>query len=100
MGSAGVKGQLSDQSDTLLIHCHGGGFVAQSSKSHEAYLRTWTYELDIPILSIDYSLAPEAPYPRALEEVLYAYAWALKHSSSMLGSTAKKIIFAGEYYAI
>lgn len=92
-----MKGQLSDQCESLLIHCHGGGFVAQSSRSHEVYLRTWTSELDIPILSIDYSLAPEAPYPRAVEEVLYAYVWALKHANSMLGSTVKKVIFIGEY---
>lgn len=42
----------------LIIHCHGGGFVAQSSKSHELYLREWAVALDIPIFSIDYSLAP------------------------------------------
>lgn len=96
VGSGSVKGLLSDQCDTLLIHCHGGGFVAQSSRSHEAYMRTWSHELDVPILSIDYSLAPEAPYPRALEEVLYAYAWALKHADSLLGSTARKVILVGD----
>jgi len=80
----------------LIIHCHGGGFVAQTSRSHEMYLRNWSIALDVPILSIDYSLAPEAPYPRALEEVLYAYAWALKHASTLLGSTAKKVIFVGK----
>lgn len=42
----------------LLFHCHGGGFVAQSSKSHEIYLREWAVALDIPIISVDYSLAP------------------------------------------
>ena len=31
--------------------------------------------INIPVVSIDYSLAPDAPYPRALEEVVYAYAW-------------------------
>lgn len=72
----------------LLIHCHGGGFVAQSSKSHECYLRHWAKDLDVPILSIDYSLAPQAPYPRALEEVTYAYCWALKNCH-LLGSTGK-----------
>ncbi|KAL7292247.1 hypothetical protein TKK_0014193 [Trichogramma kaykai] len=96
VGSGSSKGALAEASDCLLIHCHGGGFVAQSSRSHEAYMRTWTAELDVPILSIDYSLAPEAPYPRALEEVLYAYVWALQHASSLLGSTAKKIIFVGD----
>ncbi|XP_014205490.1 hormone-sensitive lipase isoform X1 [Copidosoma floridanum] len=96
VGSGSVKGALAEQSDCLLIHSHGGGFVAQSSRSHECYLRTWTYELDVPILSIDYSLAPKAPYPRALEEVLYAYVWALEHASSLLGSTAKRVVFVGD----
>lgn len=79
----------------LLIHCHGGGFVAQSSKSHECYLRDWANRLDVPVLSIDYSLAPEAPFPRALEEVVYAYCWALKNCKR-LGSTGEKIIAAGD----
>lgn len=52
--------------------------------------------LGVPILSIDYNLAPQAPYPRAMEETLYAYAWALKHASTLLGSTAKKVVFAGK----
>jgi len=67
-----------------------------TSRSHEIYLRNWTVTLGVPILSIDYSLAPEAPYPRALEEVLYAYAWALKHANTLLGSTAKKVILVGK----
>jgi hypothetical protein len=50
-------------SSGLLIHCHGGGFVAQSSQSHEMYLRRWAKSLRAPIVSVDYSLSPEAPYP-------------------------------------
>lgn len=79
----------------LILHCHGGGFVAQSSKSHEIYLRDWAVALDVPILSIDYSLAPEAPFPRALEEVFYAYCWAL-NNCEFLGTTAETIILAGD----
>jgi hormone-sensitive lipase len=79
----------------LIIHCHGGGFVAQSSRSHEMYLRDWACQLKVPILSIDYSLAPQAPYPRALEEVLYAYCWAITNARIM-GSTAEKVILVGE----
>ena len=41
------------------------------------YLRQWSLQLDVPIVSIDYSLAPEAPFPRALEECVMAYAWIL-----------------------
>nr|XP_033325871.1 hormone-sensitive lipase isoform X1 [Megalopta genalis]XP_033325873.1 hormone-sensitive lipase isoform X1 [Megalopta genalis] len=96
MGSGGVGGELLGSSDELIIHCHGGGFVSQTSLSHETYLRSWAINLGIPILSIDYSLAPKAPFPRAFEEVLYAYAWALNHSSTLLGSTAQKVLLAGD----
>ncbi|CAL1676332.1 unnamed protein product [Lasius platythorax] len=96
VGSGGVGGELHGPCDKLIIHTHGGGFVAQTSRSHEMYLHNWATTLGVPILSIDYSLAPEAPYPRALEEVLYAYAWALKHASTLLGSTAEKVIFVGD----
>ncbi|XP_071566155.1 hormone-sensitive lipase isoform X2 [Temnothorax nylanderi] len=96
VGSGGIGGELCGLCDELIIHTHGGGFVSQTSRSHEMYLRNWTVTLGVPILSIDYSLAPEAPYPRALEEVLYAYAWALKHANTLLGSTAKKVILVGD----
>lgn len=46
------KKDLAPPSPGLIVHCHGGGFVAQSSKSHEVYLRDWANTLDVPILSI------------------------------------------------
>lgn len=96
VGSACASGELHGPSDTLLFHCHGGGFVADSPRSHETYLKSWAVELDVPIISIDYSLSPEAPYPRALEEMVYTYAWALKHANSLLGTSAKKVILIGD----
>lgn len=86
MIGTGKNGAVEPPARGLLFHCHGGGFVAQSSKSHEGYLRDWAKQLKVPILSVDYSLAPEAPFPRALEEVVYAYGWALKNCE-LLGST-------------
>lgn len=86
---------IEDSSDSIVIHAHGGGWMSQSSKLHEVYLREWAAELDIPILSVDYSLAPESTFPRAIEEVLYVYGWVLKYAD-LVGTTAKKIIFAGD----
>ncbi|XP_052059671.1 hormone-sensitive lipase-like [Mytilus californianus] len=90
-----MKKKPHPKSSGLVLHCHGGGFVAQSSRSHEVYLRQWAKDLDVPILSIDYSLAPEYPFPRALEECFYAYAWALENSE-LLGWTGERICFAGD----
>ncbi|XP_012981442.1 hormone-sensitive lipase isoform X1 [Mesocricetus auratus] len=87
--------QQAPRSRALVVHIHGGGFVAQTSKSHEPYLKTWAQELGVPIFSIDYSLAPEAPFPRALEECFFAYCWAVKHCA-LLGSTGERVCLAGD----
>ena len=100
LGSCGCTTRLtcsckfSAPSDLLIFHVHGGGFISQTSKSHLDYLHQWSTKLNIPIISVDYSLAPEAPYPRALEEVFYAYCWVLNNFPA-LGTTGKKIILAG-----
>ena len=83
------------KSKELLFHCHGGGFVAQSSKSHLVYLLEWAVNLNIPIISIDYSLAPEFPFPCAANEIFYAYCWALKNCD-LLGSTCERIVLCGD----
>nr|XP_037873125.1 hormone-sensitive lipase isoform X2 [Bombyx mori] len=95
VGMAGESSSSLPPSDGVLFHCHGGGFVAQSSKSHETYLRDWAAKLNVPIMSIDYSLAPQAPFPRALEEVYYAYCWLLNNFKTV-GTTGKRIVFAGD----
>lgn len=83
------------QSPNLILHVHGGGFIAHSSKSHEIYLKPWCKELKIPIVSIDYSLAPEHVFPRASEECFYVYAWCLLNKNA-LGWTGEKIICVGD----
>ncbi|XP_065213138.1 hormone-sensitive lipase isoform X2 [Planococcus citri] len=88
-------GPISPTSDYFIFHLHGGGFISQTSESHQVYLKSWTMWTEAPILSVDYSLAPEAPYPRAVEEVLFAYVWSLNNLSS-LGTNARKIVFAGD----
>ncbi|KPI92481.1 Hormone-sensitive lipase [Papilio xuthus] len=95
---AGMTGEGASSlppAEGVLFHCHGGGFVAQSSKSHETYLREWAAKLNVPILSVDYSLAPQAPFPRALEEVFYAYCWMVNNFKE-IGTTGKRIVFAGD----
>uniref|UniRef100_A0A0N4ZII1 Hormone-sensitive lipase n=1 Tax=Parastrongyloides trichosuri TaxID=131310 RepID=A0A0N4ZII1_PARTI len=79
----------------LIVHCHGGGYVATSSKSHEGYLRAWAKQSNCPVVSIDYSLAPENPYPRPTEEVLYAYAYMINYPEKF-GWSGEKICLVGD----
>ena len=63
--------------------------------SFQIYLRSWAKELGVPILSVDYSLSPEAPFPRASEECFFAYAWCL-NNFDQLGTTGKYVCVAGD----
>lgn len=49
----------------------------------QVYLRHWAKDLNIPILSVDYSLAPEFPFPRQLEEIFFAYCWAIRNHTAL-----------------
>ncbi|CAH1728739.1 unnamed protein product [Chironomus riparius] len=96
LGEKDVKSSsVLPKSKEILFHCHGGGFVAQSSASHLVYLLEWAVNLNIPIISIDYSLAPEYPFPRAANEIFYAYCWALQNCE-LLGSTCERIVLCGD----
>ncbi|GJQ10540.1 hypothetical protein GpartN1_g2331.t1 [Galdieria partita] len=91
-----LRNKGNDPVKGLVVHIHGGGFIAQSSSSHAVYLKEWA--VDLPnscIVSIDYKLSPEYKYPVALEECTYVYTWLLKHHE-LLGTTAERIVVVGD----
>ena len=79
----------------LQAACSCGPCIIQSVFIFQMYLRSWAKELSVPILSIDYSLAPEAPFPRALEECFFVYAWCLNNFHH-LGTNGKRVCVAGD----
>lgn len=83
------------QSKFLIIHAHGGGFIAGSSKSNQIFLKPWCKRLKVPIVSIDYSLAPEFPHPRASHECFYVYAWCLINRHA-LGWSGERVVCIGD----
>lgn len=82
--------------NTLIIHIHGGGFIAMSPSSHENYLRKWVNTLEVPVFSIDYRLAPDNPYPKALDDVYQSYMWILKYAEDILQIKIDRIFLAGD----
>lgn len=81
----------------VVLHCHGGGFVSMSSGGHLPYLAKWA--VDTPgcvVLSVDYRLAPEHPYPAGLEDIWTVYKWLLGHFAEDLGLSPSKIVLAGD----
>ena len=76
----------------LLVYFHGGGFVAGSLDSHDSILRRLALAAGIAILSVDYRLAPEHPFPAPVDDA----ATALRHALANPGEFASSgPVFAG-----
>ncbi|CAK80044.1 unnamed protein product (macronuclear) [Paramecium tetraurelia] len=81
----------------IIIHIHGGGFISQSSFSHQSYTRKWANKLDnAAVFSIDYRLAPEFPFPQALDDCWQYYMWIVHFGSAYFNICPKNIILMGD----
>jgi len=49
-----VNGKASKWFSSVIVHLHGGGFVAMSTCSHQMYSRKWVKQVKAPLFSIDY----------------------------------------------
>jgi hormone-sensitive lipase len=82
--------------DGIVIHFHGGGFIAMSSGSHQSYTRQWANILKKTVFSVDYRLAPTHPFPAAVDDCWQAYNWILDNSLNALGISPSKVILVGD----
>jgi acetyl esterase/lipase len=79
----------------VTVFCHGGGFVVGDLDSHDALCRTTAKESGSIVVSVDYRLSPEHPFPAALEDGFAAYAWVREHAGELGGDPAR-IALAGD----
>jgi acetyl esterase len=68
-----------------LVFLHGGGFVIGDLDTHDQTCRRICSGADTVVLAIDYRLAPESPYPAAVEDSLAAVRWAADHQAELGG---------------
>lgn len=59
----------------VMVFFHGGGFVIGDIDTHEPYCAEAARQLDMPVISVDYRLAPEHPFPAAPEDCEAAARW-------------------------
>lgn len=79
----------------FVVYFHGGGFVGGSIVSHDRTIRVLADESRIPVLSVEYRLAPEHKFPAAVEDAIRAYQWA-RENAEMLGGDPSRIVVAGD----
>lgn len=84
-----------DRSKAALIYFHGGGWEWLGADDPSPTLRALTRELGIVTISVDYRLAPEHPYPAALDDCLAVTEYVLQNHIK-LGVNYNKVMVGGD----
>ncbi len=63
---------------TVVLYLHGGGYLFGSPKTHRQVLIAMAKAFQAPAYGLDYRLAPEHPFPAAVEDATSAYQWLLQ----------------------
>ncbi len=79
----------------LLVYFHGGGWVTGSLNSHEAVCRLLAAAARVRVLAVDYRLAPEHPFPAAVQDAVAAFDYACG-SAAELGADPDAIVLGGD----
>ncbi|CQD12649.1 lipI [Mycobacterium lentiflavum] len=87
-----------DSGDAMLpvvVYFHGGGFVIGDLDTHDGTAREHAVGADAIVVSVDYRLAPEHPYPAAVEDAWAATRWVAEHGAE-LGADTDRLAVAGD----
>lgn len=77
--------------DRVLLYLHGGGFIMGSPNTHRLLTVALAEATRTSVLSLDYRLAPEHPFPSSLDDCTAAYNWLLS-----TGIAPKNIVIGGD----
>lgn len=79
----------------ILLYFHGGGWVVGDVSSHDEVCRQLCAGANAIVISVNYRLAPETPFPGGLEDCYAATEWAAEHAAD-LGADPARVAVAGD----
>ena len=85
----------SHQRLPLLLYLHGGGFVIGSLETHDSLCRQLALKSGGAVVALDYRLAPEHPFPAAVDDAWAAMRW-LAESAATLGLEGARLAVGGD----
>jgi acetyl esterase len=74
---------LGPEPSPTLLFIHGGGHALGSLESHDGACRHLAEHAGVQVLSVDYRLAPEHPFPAGVEDCFAAYQWLVKNAGEL-----------------
>jgi acetyl esterase len=90
-----LPGRLPAGPAPLLVYYHGGGWVIGDLDTHDGVCRFLAAAAGVAVLSVDYRLAPEHPFPAAVEDAWSSFAWAAENAAC-LGVDPARIAVGGD----
>jgi acetyl esterase len=81
--------------DPLLVFYHGGGMIYGDLESHDAVCRFLAEQAGVRVLAVDYRLAPEHPFPAAVDDAWAAYEW-ISSNAGDYGADATRLAVGGD----
>ena len=96
-GPLAIRMYANDQGadKPLVVYVHGGGWVIGNLKTHHPFCQELCSQSACTVVSVDYRLAPEHPYPAAHDDCLAATRWVIEHIAE-LGPNNGQLVLAGD----
>ncbi|MCB2079866.1 MAG: alpha/beta hydrolase [Novosphingobium sp.] len=79
----------------VVVFYHGGGFVVGSIATHSGLAAEMSRQLDLPVVSVEYRLAPEAPWPAAPDDAEAAARWVAENGAAF-GREFTGLVISGD----
>jgi acetyl esterase len=79
----------------VVLNFHGGGFIAGNLDTHDSIARYYARHADAIVIGVDYRLAPEHPFPAAVDDAYAALAWAAANAGA-LGGDPNRVAVTGD----
>jgi acetyl esterase/lipase len=79
----------------IMVFYHGGGFVIGDLDSHDSMARAVAQQVGAVVVAVDYRLAPEHPFPAAVDDAVTALTWVSEHAAE-LGGDPDRLAVGGD----